>query len=446
MCQAGEPMPAKPLAFATVVFCLFTNPLLLADPASQTDTEKPADKAEAPEAEQPSKPDPHGFLSLDSPTMTGDWGGLRSDLEEHGVKFNLFHTARYQSILKGGRDMEGGDPLSASIDVLITFDFEKLGLMKEADALIHIQSYWEDGINLQTGALHQVNDDADGDLGAIVAQFWFRKHFLDRRISLRMGYLDYQTIIDRNAYANSEDKQFWSQILDNNPLVPLNIGMGASLTLRPTNWYTLILGVGDAQSVPYKGGITTAFHDEDWYRAFMEHGFHVKLPSERGELPGNYRLGLIYDPIPRAVFPRSSRDNRLQGDDYGFYLSFDQMLFRESEADDQGLGVFFRFAYRKPEVHRMSRFYSAGAQYKGLIPDRDKDVLGFAFAKQRSSHPYRHRVNWEFSDETLYELYYAIQVTKWLVLSPDIQYVDNPGATGEFGHVITAGLRARISF
>ena len=446
MRQVGEPMPARPLAFAAVVSLFFACPLLYADPVHSTNADKPAGEVEAAAVTEPPVPRANRFLSLDSPTMTGDWGGLRTDLEEHGVKFNLFLTARYQSILKGGRDTEGGDPLAASVDVLITFDLEKLGLMRDADALIHMQSYWEDGINLQTGALHQVNDDADGDLGVIIDQVWVRKHFLDRRVSLQVGYVDYQTIVDRNAYANSEDKQFWSQILDNNPLVPLNIGIGAALTVRPTNWYTLILGVGDAQSVPYKGGITTAFHDQDWYRGYLENGFHVKIPTKRGPLPGNYRLGVIYEPKPRPVFPRSSRDDRLRGHDYGFYLSFDQMLYRESEDDDQGLGVFARFAYRKPEINRMSRFYSAGFQYKGLIPGRDQDVLGFAFAKQRSSHPYRHRVNGAFTDETLYELYYAVRVTKWLVISPDLQYVDNPGATDEFGHLITAGLRARMTF
>ncbi len=279
-----------------------------------------------------------------------------------------------------------------------------------------------------------------------VAQFWYRHHFLKHRIALQVGYLDYQTIVDRNAYANSEDKQFMHQTLDNNPLVPLRIGMGASLTIKPTTWYTLILGIADGQASPYKGGVSRAFHEEDWYTVYAEQGLHAKWSSDRGPLPGNYRLGFFYDPGPRATFPRSSRDGRTRAGDYGMYASLDQMLYRESEEGDQGLGAFLRFGYRSPENNRLSRFWSGGLSYKGLIPGRDADVLGAAFSLLRPSHHYRHRVDAEFGNETVYELYYAIRVTKWFVVTPDIQYIDNPGGTDTRSHTLVASLRVRMSF
>lgn len=410
-----------------------------------TTESQPAQVEQKEAAKQSSSRTPDRFLSLRSRTMTGDWGGLRQDLRDSGIDVHVFVTARYQAILSGGLSLDGGDPVAASHDTLISFDFEKMGLIKDADGLIHAQNYWEDGINLQTGALQQVNDDADGDKGLLIDQLWFRKYFWNRRISLMLGFVDFQTIADRNAFANSEDKQFWNQMLDNNPLIPLNIGLGAALTVKPVSWYTLILGFGDAQSVLYKPGFSTAFHDERWFRAYWENDFHLQIPTRRGPLEGNYRFGFLYEPTPRAVFPRSLRDVRTRGSDVGFYVSLDQMLYRERVEDDQGLGVFARFAYRNPEFNRMSRFWSGGLQYKGIFPERDKDVLGLAFALQRSSHLYRQRVNHEFSNETAYELYYAIQVTPWLVISPDVQYVDNPGASDQISHVVVAGIRVRVA-
>lgn len=367
---------------------------------------------------------------------------FQDDLKEKGVLANLYINNQFQGVLKGGVDNTSRN--AASLDFFLLFDLEALGLVEDSDVLLHFQSNWEAGINPYTGALGQVNDDADGSLGGHIAQLWYRLYLLDHKANLKIGYLDYQTIADRNAYANSEDKQFWHQWLDNNPLVPLNIGLGAAFTIQPTDWYTLVIGAGDAQSKPYASGFSTAFSEECWYVGYLENAFHVKLPSDRGDLPGNYRVGLVYDPRPSTVY-EDSRQPRERGDDWGFYLSVDQLLYRESEDDLQGLGVFGRFGYRDPEVNAMSRFWSAGVQYLGLIPGRDEDVIGLGFAFLRSGQEYRTYVDREFTNETVYELYYAWKVSPNLVVTPDIQYVDNPGARGDVGHCVVAGVRLRLS-
>ena len=428
------------ICIASAVF-ISCSSSVIAPPAVSEST---ATAAATPAEESPA-PSERPF-SLRSSTLTGDWNGRRPAFEDRGFRFNLFLNDQYGAVLGGGRETNGAGRNAASIDALLSFDLDQLGVVKDAEALLHLQSNWGAGINPRTGALYQVNDDSDGSIGMHVAQFWYRHHFLKHRIALQVGYLDYQTIVDRNAYANSEDKQFMHQTLDNNPLVPLRIGMGANVTIKPTTWYTLILGIADGQAAPYKGGISRAFHEEDWYTAYAEQGLHAKWSSERGPLPGNYRLGAFYDPGPRATFPRSSRDRRTRAGDYGLYASFDQMLYREGAEDDQGLGAFLRFGYRNPENNRLSRFWSGGLAYTGLIPGRDGDVLGAAFSLLRPSHQYRHRVDAEFGNETVYELYYAIQVAKWLVVTPDIQYVDNPGGTDTLSHTLVAGLRVRVSF
>ncbi len=407
---------------------------------------EPSSQAVVSDDEDSDRPSTLRLLALDAPALTRDLRQRRTALEERGVRVNVFLNDQYQAVLTGGADGSGGGRNAASVDTLITFDLGKLGVVPNAEVLLHLQSNWGAGVNARTGGLFQVNDDADGSIGGHVAQLWYRQHFPEHRASLTLGYLDYQTIVDRNAYANSEDKQFMHQSLDNNPLIPLRIGMGVSLMLKPTSWYSLILGIADGQSVPYKGGISGAFHEEDWYTAYLENGFQVELPSNAGDLPGNYRLGFFYDPGPRKIFRRNETERRTRAGDYGVYVSLDQMLVRESEDDDQGLGVFARFGYRSPETNRMSRFWSAGFSYKGLFPTRDVDVLGFGFSLLRSSHLYRERVDDRFKNETVYEAYYAIHVSDQLVVTPDIQYIDNPGADGAISHAIVAGVRLRMSF
>jgi porin len=309
-----------------------------------------------------------------------------------------------------------------------------------------LQSNWGDGINDRVGSLADVNDDADGDLGLHVAQLWYRHRLLDRRLALAVGFLDFQTIVDRNAFANSEDKQFWNQALDNNPLIPLGIGLGAWLEIQPTNWWTVNLGAVDAQSVLYKPGFSTAFHDEDWFLAYAESTLKTQITSDHGPLAGNYRTGVVYDPRPRDEFREGDRPVQTEGDNHGWYISADQKVFRENDKDDQGLGVFGRFGYRTPETYKINRFWSAGLSYTGLIPTRDADVLGFGFALQRPSGVYRSRVDSELDNETAYELYYAIQLNQWLVVTPDVQYVENPGGADDVKPAVVAGVRVRASF
>lgn len=391
-----------------------------------------------------------------SKTATGDWFGLRPAMKDVGIETQFFYNNHFMSVMDGGLSTGGGKN-SATIDWFVILDLEKMKLLDDADMLIQVRDGWGYSINPFTGTTKgmDVNDDADGKQDLYIDQLWYRQYLFDRKFALQVGYLDFQTIVDRNAYANSEDKQFMNTALDNNPIVPTATitTLGAAAYIQPVSWYTLILGAGNAQGPThgapdpwYEPDFDTTFHDEAWFVGYIEHDFTLKIPSSRGPLPGNYRFGMFYDPRPRPVFLYPSEYPDREGDEWAFYTSCDQLVFRENSKDDQGLGVFFRYAYRPQEINRFSEFWSGGLSYAGLVPDRDKDVLGVAFGRLNSSHNFRHRVNRDAGDETVYELYYAIQITPWLVVSPDIQYVDNPGANDTISHATVGGVRVRVSF
>lgn len=116
---------------------------------------------------------------------------------------------------------------------------------------------------------------------------------------------------------------------------------------------------------------------------------------------------------------------------------------RRDQDDSQGLGVFFRYGYADEAVSVVEHFWSAGAQYQGLIPTRDDDVLGFGFAQGIISDSLP---GLEGGDrESVYEVYYSVAVYPWLVITPDFQYVTSPG--GFHGRdAFVAGLRVRVVF
>lgn len=386
-------------------------------------------------------------LALDSPYMTGDWGGVRTAIEDQGITTQLYLNYTYQWNVGGGLT-PGGKP-GASMDLLINADLGKLGLVKNGRVLLHAQRILGSGVNPWIGSDFQVDDDLDGELSLYLPQFWYEQELIEEKLWVRLGYLDYQTIVDRNRFANSEDKQFMAQALDNNPLLRLTESLGVSIQYQPCDWFSVITGIGDATTEGHHKPFPSTFNGNAQLVWFVEPALHVNFdnPFGPGKLQGNYRFGMMYDGNKRRKFPEPpARVGNLKSDDIAFYCSFDQDLFRENDKDAQGLSWFFRYAFRHGDVNRIQNFWSTGLSYLGPIPTRDKDTLGVAVYQSVPSHRYQSYINPWATEETSFEAYYSIHVTDWLYITPDVQYIGSPGIDDSVSDCIVLGVRTRISF
>jgi porin len=377
--------------------------------------------------------------------LLGDPGGGRGRLEELGVALQFFYNQYLAWKPSGGGvddDSATGD--SGSYDFFTRLDLEELSGWRGADFLLHVKGQYDDNLNAEVGALGNPIDDADFDEAVYIDELWIQQELWRERLRLRAGFLEQQTLFDRNAYANSEDRQFLHTFLDNNAVVPLPNGLGAALILAPTPWLEVAAGVADADNTPRHAGFDTAFDDLESLTGYLELTLRSGLPSARGPLAGAWRLGLFLDGRDQTVFGRTPPDE--DRGHLGAYLSFDQALFREREAGPQGLGIFGRFGAADPDVNRIAWFWSLGAQYQGPIPGRDDDRIGLGMYQAIGSHRYGHRVDPDFDRETGFELYYRIAVLPWLAVTPDLQYIVDPGADGVADDALVAVLRLRVSF
>jgi porin len=380
--------------------------------------------------------------------LLGDLGGYRTTLERRGVTFDLYYTHFYGTLIAGGHSSQPSDPHSGSIDLFASLDLQRAVNWPAAEVLLQVKAHFHDSVNPEAAALSDPVDDADGDSWFYVAQLWYEQRLLDRALRLRIGYLDQQVIVDRNAYANSEDKQFSATFLDNNPTVPLAIGLGAALQAHPSDWLTLIVSLGDAENRPRRAGFDTAFDDWRGYALYLEAAFDVALRERHRSLPGTFRFGGLRDPRKRREWGTGlSEDDpvREKREDFGAYFNFDQMVFRPRVGGDSGLGVFGRYGYRAPDVNRITHFVSAGMQYRGLLPGRDADVLGLAMYGAYMSDRYDDEQPGDLDREIGAELYYAIQILPWLTVTPDFQLIDAPGGRSEDDDVWIFVLRARVA-
>jgi len=385
-------------------------------------------------------------------TLTDDWFGLGRKLAEQGVSVNLGLTQAYQANLRGGMSTHRrSGRYAGSYDLELELDTEKLFRLPGGRVFAHAEGSWSEGIDASSvGSLFGVNDDAGGNRSIDLTELWYEQALFDRRLRLRLGKVDLtggfecrgcSVGFDGSAYANDETSQFLNGALVNNPTIPFpENGLGIAAYLQPLKWWYVAVGVADAQADARETGFNTAFHGRSDFFSIFETGVVPHLPSRKGRMPGAYRIGLWYDPQPKDRF-----DGRgAKRDDVGFYVSFDQMVLKENadEEASQGLGFFARYGLADSEVNEIKSFWSVGAQYQGLIPACDDDVLGFGVAQGRLSQA----AGFTASHETAMELYYNGQITPWLSITPSVQYVLNPGGIQDVDDTVVVGMRLQMSF
>jgi porin len=378
----------------------------------------------------------------ESPRLFEDPWGLRSDLERLGVDLRLFHQQFLGWVPRGGAGSGRRTGHSGSYDLLVQADAEELLGWTGLSVLLQVKGQYDRSVNDRVGALSDPVDDADFDEPIYVDQLWAQQRFFGDLAALRLGLLEQQVVYDRNAYANSEDRQFMSQFLDNNGLVPLPDGLSAALLLRPREGLELAAGVADSDNRPQRVGFRGAFDNLDGATAYLELTVSVRPDSPRGRLPGHYRFGLFRDgrKLTRFGTTRSDRGH------LGGYLSFDQLLLRESAESEQGLGAFVRFGGADEDVSRTAWFWSLGMQYRGLPPGRDSDVLAVGCYQAIASDRFRRTVAPGADRETGVEIYYSAELLPWLAVTPDLQYVVDPGAMAGARDAVVALLRFRVTF
>jgi porin len=379
----------------------------------------------------------------ETPRLLGDPGGARTRLDELGVTLQLFFQTFTGLQARGGVQSAGALRNSGSYDLFAIADLEELGLLPGNNVLIQTKGNYGRNVNPRVGALSDPIDDADFDEAIWVAQLWTEQQLVGGRVRLRAGYLDQGVLLDRNAYANSEDRQFISSFLDNNPLVPLRIGIGATLLASPTEWLELLVGTADADNRPRQAGFDTAFDGAKSLMGYFEATARVRPSGPRGTLPGTYRLGVFHDASRKRAFNRG--ESSPERGHQGFYLSFDQLAFRESPEDQQGLGLFARYGYADPDVNKIEHFWSTGVQYEGLLPNRDRDVLGLGVYQAIGSDRFRRKVARDFRRETGLEFYYSLALTPWLVITPDAQLIVDPGGLRSARDAVVLVLRIRVT-
>jgi len=287
-------------------------------------------------------------------------------------------------------------------------------------------------------------------------------HDIDR-ITLFAGKIPATDLVDDNRYAHEARTQFlnWALVYNGAWDYPSNVrgyDYGYGIEFNSKDWAFRYGGFQEpefANGAPLDPKLLTAMGQvmelEERY-TWDENPGHLRLMGYLNHAHmGNYREALALMPVnPNVTLTRAYRIK------FGFGLSWDQELTKD-------LGVFSRLGWNNGQSEtwaftEIDETASLGMVLKGRCWCRPDDTVGVAVLCNGLSDAHRDylaagglgfiigdgRLNYGL--EEILEAYYNWQVVKWLSVSPDFQYVVNPGYNRDRGPVAIYALRAHLDF
>jgi porin len=174
--------------------------------------------------------------------------------------------------------------------------------------------------------------------------------------------------------------------------------------------------------------------------------------TEAGEgdlhgLPGHYWFGGYYS---SWSYPQFGSDDTA-ANAYGFYWHADQMVFQEEPGSSQGLTLWTAFVLSPQEnIAKIPFQWNCGVTYQGLLPQRDQDNAMFGLAYGAFSDDYGNAGDAYNGEPVSYEMAlewgYRVQLSRFLYVQPNVQYIVQPGGTGSIPDALVLGMQIGVSF
>lgn len=379
---------------------------------------------------------------LERAYVLGDFGGRRTAWAEKGFTFDIVSNQYFQSVVDGGLDT--GSAYGGTINYNVNVDFDRMGLIPGGLLQMRAASRYGSSVNDKSGTIVPVNTYATYPTTSNLDEdvpFWLPAinytQFLSEQFAL--GFGKYDTLDSPNEFSGGRGQsQYWNMNLIM-PLSPLlivpNVTTAVTAVWMPNSKLQITGMVGTITDTSN----TSGFDDfDDGLFGTLMLTYQYKL----AELPG----GLVFMPgygWGRDFTEINPRINILDGQfapstkDDTWFVSLEawQYLWTEGAADQpvdinngrqdlEGVGVFARLQFADADTNPMDFSISGGINAKGLIPGRDNDAMGIAYAyNSLETGRFFDAVGIADSSSVL-EAFYNVELTPATHLTLDVQVID----------------------
>ncbi|WP_409282261.1 carbohydrate porin [Pseudomonas putida] len=421
------------------------------------------------------------FFSPHSRWMTGDWGGLRTELLEKGYDFQFSYQSESAASLAGGYKNDRSARYTDQFNMGGAFDLEKIAGWQDASLQLLITE--RTGRDITNDRLA---DPRTGTIGSSVQEnygrgqtwrlttFAYQQKFFDDVLDIKLGRL-----------ALGSDFDSTGCVFQNNSLCGGLVGHASTV------WYNSPVGqwggrikinftpeiyaqVGAYEYNPSllerNNGFKLSTSGREGTTYITELGWTPKL-GERG-MAGKYMVGgywntatakdVLDDRHGDASVVTGNAPDRLDGR-YGIYAYARQQVTTVGNDAKRGLSLFGHWAQYDKRSSTLDWQAQVGAIYAGPFDARPQDAMAIGFSALhvnpalRKNQRLHNQVNalTDYDDpayqpvqraEYAAEIHYDFQVTPWLMIRPNLQYLANPGGVYEVDDATVLGLTVNTVF
>lgn len=405
-------------------------------------------------------------------TLSGDWGGTRTDLYNKGVSLEFTHKSDVLAVASGG--IKRGMAWMGHTEARVTMDLEKLWGWDTTTAYIHYHSQLGRKFNRDyVGSFIGVDNIETSVNTAQFSHAWVQKSFSDDSLSVLAGLYP----IDAEFYVTDTSGLFiqppygpGNELSQSGQFGPPIFPVGAlairvKYTSPGQNYYlqgALTDGVPGDPDDPR--GTHIQLNKGDGTLSIIEFGY---TPQENEPPFGAAKPGELIEPEQKVHEEHESFNKTAIGfwrysariDDpidldalgnpvrrlsKGVYILAERTLLVEKNNPAQGLSGFVRFGTASKDIHQADWTGSLGLRYHGLFSGRDDDIAGIAVTVNHTSEKYR-LLNNADSSQTSAEATYRAQLNPWFALLPTLQYFRNPNMDPALKNAWIIGARAEVN-
>lgn len=393
------------------------------------------------------------------PYMTGNWGGELQKLEDQGIKLSADYVSETISNVHGG--IKTGTRYAQQIRMGARLDLSKL-LNAQNAGVVQVTINDRRGHSASTdlvGNRLAAQETAGYDYTRLTELSYARSLFTPD-LQAKVGYLAMGNDFGgMQVLTNFVSAGFCAHPLSmsggsgwgNYP----NAHWGAELKYQLTPDWTV-------QTAIFQ--VDAASNSESRYawrmKSYGAGGNIVPIEAVytyRGELEGQYKFGWYYDTSNTTRIGSSGKNSGRSGS----YVLADQTVWRDSDDAARTLHLFGQATQTDKATSPFSHWYSAGVVLHKPLANREHDTLGFAYGRAVLNSRTRDVQEQQAADlaaadaignldsgEQLLEVSYGAQLTPWLLVRPDVQYVIEPGAFygTHQGNALLLGLQVKATF
>lgn len=365
------------------------------------------------------------------------WNRTITALQERGLSLNS------SAIIDLSRPGLGGIRRRVTVrslfDVIATIDLKQLWNLEGGTIVLGYQVYVGRDASRDVGDL-QAFSNIDAHERSQIAEFWYEQWLFHKRARVKIGKVlaDSEFAVVENGAEFIHSSMGHSPTLFVMPVYP-DAASGINLFTYPHEHLSLGFGLYDGAA---SRGVHTGVHGPETFRfgdLFLVGELGGKWTLGASHLPGHIGLGGWGHTGTFARF-----DGHTQRGTGGAYLVFDHTLWRENlrqEDDIRGIAMFAQYGYAEATVSEVVDHLSAGFTWTGACSHRDHDVVGLEATWARLSHDTNFRGSYELN----IELFYKLQLTSWLSIKPDLQYIINPSGGGSIDDALVGTLRLEFT-